>query len=251
MDHWFICYLQEWIFSFAVHKLEKFSSNPRKLHFEGLLHVLRYIRYNTTLGSKYYAYINDAHLSDLLIQDSIKTENQLVSFSDYSCKDFPYTGRSTGEYIVFYQCGSIDHGTHVPGKISQSIAEIEYNAACTAGMALANFRMLIHELLNKDPDIVPEEASLIILYSESVFNIDKNGNYTKHTRHIAIIVHFVSNGESWKMHNIDWCKVGLQLEYISTKNFGETNLNPRMKYIMLRLDNWDRTLVQNGWQDTW
>ena len=30
--------------SYAVHKLAKFSSNPDKLHFEGLFHLLRYIR---------------------------------------------------------------------------------------------------------------------------------------------------------------------------------------------------------------
>ena len=34
-------------------------------------------------------------------------------------------------------------------------------------MALSHFRMLIHELLNKDPDIVPEEAPLIVLGSKS------------------------------------------------------------------------------------
>ena len=29
---------------FAVHKLAKFSANPGKVHFEGLVHLLRYIR---------------------------------------------------------------------------------------------------------------------------------------------------------------------------------------------------------------
>ena len=38
--------------SFAVHKLAKFSANPGKVHFEGLIHLLRYIRYNKTLGLK-------------------------------------------------------------------------------------------------------------------------------------------------------------------------------------------------------
>ena len=55
----------------------------------------------------------------------------------------------------FYQGGSIDHGTHVTGPVAQSSAESEYNASCNAVMALANSRILIHELLNKDPDIVP------------------------------------------------------------------------------------------------
>ena len=128
-----------------------------------------------------------------------------MDFSDSSWQDFPVTGISTGAYIIFYQGGPIDHGTHVPVPVAQSSAESEYNAACTAGLALAHFRMLIHELLNKDPDIVPEEAPLIVLDSKSAMCMAKNGKDTKHTRHIARIMHFVSNGEKCKMHKIDWC----------------------------------------------
>ena len=84
-----------------------------------------------------------------------------MAFSDSSWQGCPDTGRSTGAYIILYQGGPIDHGTHVPGPISQFSAESEYNTACTSGMAIAHCRMLIHELLNKDPDIVPEESPLI------------------------------------------------------------------------------------------
>ena len=105
-------------FSFAVHKLAKLSSNPCKVHFEGLVHLLRYIRYTNTLGLNYYSGINDALLSDLLIQSIIKTEKQLMTFSDSSWQDFPDTGRITGEYIVFYQGGTINHGTHVPVPVA-------------------------------------------------------------------------------------------------------------------------------------
>ena len=75
-----------------MHKLEKFSTNSGKVHFEGLVHLLRYIRDNTTLGLKYYANMNDAPVSDILIQSSIKTENQLMVFSDFSWQDVPDTG---------------------------------------------------------------------------------------------------------------------------------------------------------------
>ena len=61
-------------------------------------------------------------------------------------------------------------------------------------MALANFRKLIHELLNKDPDIVPEETPLIVLDSKSAMCMDNNGKDTKYTRHIARRIHFVRNG---------------------------------------------------------
>ena len=39
------------------------------------------------------------------------------------------------------------------------------------------------------------------------------------------------------MHKIEWFEGCMQLEDISTKNVGENDLNPRMKYIMVRLDN--------------
>ena len=93
--------------SFAVQNSTKFSSNPGKVHFEGFVNLLSYIRYNKTLGLKYYADMNGAPVSDLLIQDSIDTENQFMDFSYSSCQDFPDTGRITGAYIIFYQGGTI------------------------------------------------------------------------------------------------------------------------------------------------
>ena len=150
-----------------MHNLAKFSANPGKVHFEVLVHLLIYIKYNKTLGLKYYSDMNDVPLTDLLIQASINTENHFMDFSVSIWKDCPDTGRSTGAYIIFYQGGTIDHGTHIPGPVAQSSVESEYNAACTAGMILAHFRMLIHDFLVKDIDIVPEEAPLVVLDSKS------------------------------------------------------------------------------------
>ena len=120
--------------SFAVHKLETISANTGKVHFIVSVHLLIYIIDNKTLGLNYCAYTNDAPLSDLLRQASINIYNYLMAFSDSSCKDCPDTGRSTGAYIIFYQCCPIDHVTHVLGPVAQSSAESEYSAACTAVM---------------------------------------------------------------------------------------------------------------------
>ena len=65
----------------------------------------------------------------------------------------------------------------------------------------------------------------------------KNGKDTKHTRHIARRMHFVRNGEKCKMHKRYWCEGGLKLADIDTKNVSEPELTPRMKYIMVRLEN--------------
>ena len=79
-----------------MHKLAKFSAKPGKVHFEVLVHLLRCIGENKTLGLNYYAYINDAPVTDMFRQSSIKTENNLMNFSDSSWQDCPDTGRSTG-----------------------------------------------------------------------------------------------------------------------------------------------------------
>ena len=170
---------------------------------------MRYIRDNKTLGLKYYADMNDTPVSELSRQDSIDTDNQFMALFDSSWQDCPDTGRSLVSHIIFYQGGPIDHGTHVLGSVSQSSAESEYNSTFTVGMNLSHFRMLIHEFLNKDPYIVPEEDPLIILDSKFAVCMDNNGKDTKHTMHISRRVNFVRNGEKCEMHKIDWCEGGL------------------------------------------
>ena len=57
--------------------------------------------------------------------------------------------------------------------------------------------MLIHELLSKDTDIVPEEYPLNILDSKSAVCMASNGKDTNNTSHIDRRVHSVRNGENW------------------------------------------------------
>ena len=90
---------------------------------------------------------------------------------------------------------------------------------------------------------------MIVLDSKYSICMAKNGKDTKHTRHIASRMNFISNGEKCKMHKIDWCEGGLKLADIATKNVGDPDLIPRMKYVMVRIDNWDRKLAQEGWQN--
>ena len=56
----------------------------------------------------------------------------------------------------------------------------------------------------------------------------------------------VGNGEKCKMRKIDLCEGGLQLADIVTKNVSEPDLTPRIKCIIVRLENLDSTLVQEG-----
>ena len=62
-------------------------------------------------------------------------------------------------------------------------------------MDLEHFRMLNNELMNKDPDVIPEQTPLIILDRKSAVSKVKNGKDIKHTIHISRIINFEVNGE--------------------------------------------------------
>ena len=62
-------------------------------------------------------------------------------------------------------------------------------------MSLAHVMMLSYELLNKDSDLVQEQAPFIILDCKPDIYIAKNGKESKHTRHISKTTNFVRNGE--------------------------------------------------------
>ena len=91
--------------------------------------------------------------------------------------------------------------------------------------------------MNKYTYIPPEESPLIILDRKSAVCMANNGKDTNHTRHTARRVNFIRNDEKWKLYKIEWCEGGLQLAYIVTENADDNYLNPRMKYIIVRIDN--------------
>ena len=50
--------------------------------------------------------------------------------------------------------------------------------------------------------------------------MDNNGKYIKHTIHISRRIHFVRNGEKYKMYKIDWCEGGMKLADIPCELLG-------------------------------
>ena len=147
------------------------------------------------------------------------------------------------EHILYFiKVGQLTMAHMLQDQLLNQVQKV--STTKTSGMALENFSMLFHKFLNKDSDIVPEEAPLIVLDSKSAVCMYKNGKDTKHTRHISRRVHFVRNGKKWKMHKIEWCEGGLQLANIAITNVGDNELNTRMKYIMVRLDKWYTTIVK-------
>ena len=116
----FICILYKRVdLCFEVHKLERFSSNPGILNFDGLVHLLRYIRYNKNLGW----YIIPRYIIHLYLTSWDRLA--IITRTNLWCSIIPY-GRTVQilveiqEHIyIFNQGGSIDHFTHVTGTVAQ------------------------------------------------------------------------------------------------------------------------------------
>jgi hypothetical protein len=77
---------------YAVNKLAKFTRQPRRNHFEALLHLLRYLRDNALMGIRFYSDLSRAPLITTLQSQEIEQKHPLFGFSDSSWNDNVDTG---------------------------------------------------------------------------------------------------------------------------------------------------------------
>jgi hypothetical protein len=167
---------------FAVNKLAKISRSPGRVHFDVLIHLLRYLRDNVYLGIKFYSNFMEAPLLKSLSSQNIEQHHPFFCFSDSSWNDDPDTGRSTGCFIITYMGGVVDHSSNMPNPVALSSTESEYNEGCVAFMTASHLRMLLCVL----EQISEEDMSPITIYFDSKSAIAMGSSYkdTKHTRHI-------------------------------------------------------------------
>jgi hypothetical protein len=167
---------------FAVNKLAKFSRSPGRVHFDVLIHLLRYLRDNVYLGIKFYSNFMEAPLLKSLSSQNIEQHHPFFCFSDSSWNDDPDTGRSTGCFIITYMGRVVDHSSNMPNPVALSSTESEYNEGCVAFMTASHLRMLLCVL----EQISEEDMSPITIYFDSKSAIAMGSSYkdTKHTRHI-------------------------------------------------------------------
>ena len=57
-------------------------------------------------------------------------------------------------------------------------------------------------------------------------------------------MYFVRNCKEWNFHKIVWCEVVLQLADIGTNNDREDEFNPRLKYTIVILANWQKNCTR-------
>jgi hypothetical protein len=189
---------------------------PGKMHYEGLIHLLRYLRDNNNYGVRFFSDYLTSPLFKHLTSHNMPTDQHLVVMSDSSWNDDVDSGRSTGCFLIFYMGKVIDHSSNMPGPVALSSVEAEYNQACVATMALMHIAMAINNLELLDDDA--ERTGIpLILDSSSAISIGTSFRDTKHTRHIMRRYHFVRSMIDKKFVIPLWITTKGQLADIGTK----------------------------------
>jgi transposase InsO family protein len=212
--------------TFAVNKLAKYSKKPGKIHFEAMLHILRYLRDNSLVGIKFYSDMKDSPITRMLVTENIQQSHPFFTFSDSSWNDDVDTGRSTGCFIVMYMGGIIDHSSNLPDPVALSSAEAEYNEGCLAFMATSQLRMLLCEMEGVSESTM--EATNVYFDSKSAIAMGNSYRDTKHTRHIMRRYHYIREGIASNKFASKWISTTAQIADIGTKQTPE----PRHTFLM-------------------
>jgi len=211
---------------FAVNKLAKYTRKPGKVHFEALIHLLRYLRDNSLYGIWFYSVIEESPIYQMLTAQSIAEKHFLFGFMDSSWNDDQDSGRSTGCFVIIYMGGIVDHSSNMPDPVALSSAEAEYNEGCVAFMAASHLQMLLCEF----EGITDEDMAATTIYFDSKSAIAMGADYkdTKHMRHIMRRFHYVRENIASNHFTSKWISTEFQIADIGTKN----NDGPRHKFLV-------------------
>ena len=195
--------------NYAVRKLAKFMSNPGKIHFEYMNHLLHHLRCHRLTGIKYYHRIEDAPIYRTLQATGYNKYLELFTFIDSSWQDCPDTSKSTGAYIVYYRGGVIDCASVVPEPVAMSSAKAEYNTAAIGTMATTPCRQMVLEMRNQDPDL--PFTTPVFCDSTSAMAMGVSYRDTRRTRHILRRYHYVRYQIDGGWCELFWVPTDLQL----------------------------------------
>jgi hypothetical protein len=156
--------------TYAVHVLSRFMNQPRKMHWEAALRVVRYLKGAPGQGL-FFSSINDL---------------KLRAYCDSDWAGCPVTRRSTTGYFVFLGPSLISWRSKRQKTVSLSSAEAEYRAMTGTCCELTWLRCLL-----KDLGLSLREPALLFCDNKAALHIAANPVFHERTRHIEMDCHYI------------------------------------------------------------
>ena len=150
---------------FAVGMLSRFMENPGTKHWHAAGHVLRYLRYTSTMGITYKS----------------NMPLQITTYSDADFAGDPDTRKSTSGYVLQFLGGAISWRSKKQTITAQSTVEAE-----TIALSFAVREILWIKKLLKDLNLSASFAQTICVDNRGCIAICKEGSITDKTKHIGI-----------------------------------------------------------------
>jgi Reverse transcriptase (RNA-dependent DNA polymerase) len=187
--------------SYAVNKASQFMHSPTDEHWNGVKHILRYLKGTLSYG----------------LHIRVNSSFDLHAYSDADWAGCPDDRRSTSGFCVFLGSNLLSWGSKKQTTVSRSSTEAEYRSMAGACTELIWLQQLLHELqvpLVKNPVLWCDNLGATFLASNPVFHA--------RTKHIEIDYHFIREKVVNKQLDVRFISSKDQLADIFTKSLSST-----------------------------
>ncbi|KAL6323616.1 hypothetical protein AAG906_039210 [Vitis piasezkii] len=194
--------------TYSVHVLSRFMHQPRKLHMEAALRVVRYLKNAPGQGLFF----------------SSNSDFRLRAYCDSDWAGCPITRRSTTGYCVFLGPSLVSWRSKRQKTVSLSSAEAEYRAMTGACCELTWLRYLLRDL-----GVLHREPSLLYCDNKAALHIAANPVFHERTRHIEMDCHYIRDKIQDGSVATRFVNSAHQLADVLTKALGKEVFTPMIR----------------------
>jgi hypothetical protein len=174
------------VLSHAVSALSRHLSNPSDEHWDGAMHVVRYVAENYETGVEYRRPKELTSFSKTSLKNLSKTASEPTAAVDSDYATDVETSRSLTGYIIMIAGGAVSWRSKMQATVATSSCHAEYVAASELARELMWCRFLLEEIGMDTtlPSIVYEDNMAAQLMTANVGVSDRS-------KHIRVRIHYV------------------------------------------------------------
>ena len=183
--------------AYSVHAVSKYAESPKKIHWNAIKRILKYIKGTIKHGILFSSRGKDLDLS---------------AYSDADFAGDKNTRKSTSGYLIKVANGPVAWGVVKQRSVSLSTTESEFIAACLTTKELIWIKRLMGDLVKRQRNI-----PTLYIDNQSAIKLIKNSQFNRRSKHIDVQYHFIRQHHEEKDFVLKYISTGEQQADIFTK----------------------------------